>query len=183
MPKTRNHDSGAATPPVVRLRGERGVAMVEMALVFVLFVMMVWGVITFGVAYQLRENMTHAAQEALRAAVVSPDEATMNSNAVARARSLMTADLGSSRADAPASPLATCSTNEASGNGYLDICTNYTGTAASGSRYPQCNDPLGGECMTVTIAYHWGDSPLVAPIPGIFAFMPTTLTVTATGRV
>jgi Flp pilus assembly protein TadG len=151
--------------------------MIEMAIVFALFVLLVWGVISFGVAYQLRENMTHSAQEALRAAVVASGDSAKDTAAIAAARSTLSANLGT-RSHAPASPDPVCS-REAAGDGFLDVCTDYSPTTG----FPTCNDPIGGECMTVTVKYHWASSPLVAPILGISDFIPSTMTVTATGRV
>jgi Flp pilus assembly pilin Flp len=58
-----------------RRRGvdEDGAALVEFALVFVLFMMLVWGVIAFGSFWATQQAITHAAAEGARAMVGSLD--------------------------------------------------------------------------------------------------------------
>src|SRR5260221_13818961 len=57
-------------------RSESGVAVVEFAFVLVLFTMLLWGIISFGYAWSLKEQMQHAAQEGIRSALVTPSGAT-----------------------------------------------------------------------------------------------------------
>jgi Flp pilus assembly protein TadG len=52
-------------------RGQRGQALVEMALVIVLFVTLVMGVLEFGRAWMIANMITHAASDGARAAAVS----------------------------------------------------------------------------------------------------------------
>lgn len=52
-------------------RSERGVAAVEMAIVFPVFVMFLFGILDFGINWQHRLQSTHAAREVSRAASVA----------------------------------------------------------------------------------------------------------------
>lgn len=49
-------------------RGEDGAVIVEFAVVFMLFIMLVWGLITYGVIFAVQQSLTHASAEAARAA-------------------------------------------------------------------------------------------------------------------
>jgi Flp pilus assembly protein TadG len=145
--------------------------MVEFAFVLVLFVMMLWAIISYAYAWSLKEQMYHAAQEGLRTALVTPapqdDDATKQSAAISSAEQRMTGMLNSGQ-------LA-----------YLVITTpNKTGTT-----YPVCTDkngvPESGQprCMTVKLSYDWKHKPGIAPLPGIFDFIPDHITATATGKI
>jgi hypothetical protein len=52
-----------------RREGQDGAAVVEFAIVFLLFAMLVWGIITYGVIFAAQQTVTHAAAEAARATV------------------------------------------------------------------------------------------------------------------
>ena len=54
-------------------RGEEGVAAVEFALLLPLIVLLLFGIIEFGLAFNTRIQATNAAREAARAAVVGID--------------------------------------------------------------------------------------------------------------
>lgn len=55
---------------------EDGAAAVEFALVSVLFLMLVFGIITFGLVFALNHTLTHAAAEGARSALVAAGGAT-----------------------------------------------------------------------------------------------------------
>ena len=61
-----------------RDRGQRGAAMVEMALVLPILVMLLLGIFEFGRAYNAKITLTHAAREAVRELAITgdPDEAS-----------------------------------------------------------------------------------------------------------
>lgn len=54
------------------MREERGVAAVEFAIVSLVFIMLLFGMISFGFVFALQHNMTHAASEGARAALKAP---------------------------------------------------------------------------------------------------------------
>lgn len=66
----------------MRLRGEeRGAALVEFAIVLPLLVLLLFGVVEFGRAYNARIELTSAVREGARAAALSGDPQTATRNA------------------------------------------------------------------------------------------------------
>jgi len=53
-------------------QGDDGAAAVEFALVSLLFLMLVFGIVTFGLVFALNHTLTHAAAEGARSALVVP---------------------------------------------------------------------------------------------------------------
>ncbi len=50
---------------------DEGAVLVEFAIVFTLFISLLWGILMYGFVFALDQSMTHAAAEGARAAVVS----------------------------------------------------------------------------------------------------------------
>lgn len=174
---------------------DRGTSMIELVIVLSLvFLPLIWGLITFGYAFSVRENLTHSAQEALRRSVIGAQTAGMTNaqvecQALSEARSRMASIVGSHNG-ATASGLTSsetrCGTSGVA-NGGLDIGTNYVPGAPDGS-FPLCVDSSGAtisgsSCITVTMAYQYGKYPVISPLPGIFEVIPSTLRITATERI
>lgn len=55
---------------------EDGAVVVEFAVVFILFMTLLWGLISYGAIFAVQQSLTHAAAEGARAAVNVPDPAT-----------------------------------------------------------------------------------------------------------
>lgn len=89
-----------------RCRGERGAAVVEFSLVVGLFVMMLVGIIVFGLALSLKHNVTSAAASGARAAVGAPSEAVAVTQAVGQANAAMSGFSGNF--DPPVAAVANC---------------------------------------------------------------------------
>ena len=147
-------------------RGDDGTSMIEFVIVLTLvFLPLIWGLITFGYAFSVRENLTHSAQEALRQAVVAAQAAGVPNGqkssdgtattgieclAISNARSRMSGIIGRHN-QASSSTTATdtrCSSPVSAADGGLDISTNYVppttalnpdGTTADGT-FPACKD-------------------------------------------
>lgn len=86
---------------------QRGVAAIEFALVFVIFFLVLYGIISYGVVFAIQHSLTHAANEGARAAVA--DAANMGERVT---RATLTANnavawLGT-RAPAPAITFPPC---------------------------------------------------------------------------
>jgi hypothetical protein len=128
--------------------GQDGAAVVEFAIVFALFVMLVSGLIQYGAIFAVQQSITHAAAEGTRAAVnvVDPFEAD------ARARAVVADQL---------SWLP---------EGSWSVGPNPTVVVPCQS--PPY--PAGTECVEVEVAYDWANYRLV---PMIFRVaVPETLT-------
>lgn len=85
----------AAPPSGASDRREQGAVILEFALVTVVFLLMLWGIISYGAVFALHQSMTFAASEGARAAVGAADPA-----AVAEQATIQRLDwLGSRAAD------------------------------------------------------------------------------------
>jgi Flp pilus assembly protein TadG len=139
----------------MRQRAERrgdqsGTAIVELAFVLSLFVLLVFGGITFGYGYTIRENMTHATQEGLRDALVNGLDSSTNTCtsvvklrdciAVGDVRARMAGVVGTTRNQEPY-PIPTIGGTACNGpwaaqptgtvGGALQVCTDYNNTASA----------------------------------------------------
>lgn len=66
-------------------RNEAGAAAVEMALVLPILILLVFGIVEFGMAYNAKNTLTHAAREGARAfAIADPDLAPADVEAAVR---------------------------------------------------------------------------------------------------
>lgn len=131
------------------MTGEQGGALLEFALVFPVFVFVLYGLIAFGMILSAKNSLTHAAAEGARAAVGAPDDAT----AIARAKSQVNTSLG------------WMGTNYQSGD--------TTATAA------YCSGSSGARCITVTITYPYSTRPLIPTAPGLNLVTPSTISATS----
>jgi Flp pilus assembly protein TadG len=130
---------------------QRGSVLVEFALVFVLFVLVIYAVICFGVILSAKNSITHAAAEGARAAVGAVDDPlTPEDERVARAKAKVDDSL------------------DWFGSKYDPNDTTAT-IAPSGTK----------DCITVTITYPYGDRPIVPPPPGLGLATPSNLSSTA----
>lgn len=75
---------------VRRASGERGVTAVEFAIILPLLMMMIFGIIEFGRAYQARLTVTHAAREGVRVLAVTEDKVAAEAAALAAVTGLDT---------------------------------------------------------------------------------------------
>lgn len=113
-------------------RREDGAVVVEFAAVFLLFVTLLWGLITYGVIFAAQQTLTHAAAEAARATVsqASQDEAK---------------DLALSTAQ-----------------DQLDWLGTPGEPAREDVVFEPCAAPADDQtCVVVTYTYPWGTDPLV----------------------
>jgi Flp pilus assembly protein TadG len=154
-----------------RAQGERGTAIVEMAIVVPVFFLLIFGMMDFGWAFSIRENMIHSAQEGLRSALVAANANDQRCTALAGARQRMVGVIGATRAGAETltgspDPYSACT----------DPSADLTVTAVSAA----CG-ASGGTCLTVAMSYPYSqDTPI--PIPGYSSLVPKTITVTVVQR-
>ncbi|MEM7286963.1 MAG: TadE family protein [Actinomycetota bacterium] len=66
-----------------RSAGDRGVTAVEFAIILPLLLLLVFGIIEFGRAYQARLTVTHAAREGVRVLAVTENQAAAEAAALA----------------------------------------------------------------------------------------------------
>ena len=140
--------SGAGTGPK---RAERGSVLVEFSLVFALFVLLIYGLVSFGVILAAKNSLTHAAAEGARAAVaVVDDPMTADDERIERAK-------------------------EKVGQALDWFGSRYEPGDTTASIAP-CGT---AECITVKITYPYSTRPIVQPPPGLGLVIPSNLTSTA----
>nr|WP_246270643.1 TadE/TadG family type IV pilus assembly protein [Paraburkholderia solisilvae] len=134
-------------------RGERGATAVEFALLFPLFFIIFYAIVTFSLIFVAQQSLTLAAEEGARAALnfqQADNDADALAKRVAAACETATgmANWLAARADCEATP---------------NPCTY---------------DPTM-ECVSVTLSYDYAARPLVPPVPLLDIVLPAQLTSTA----
>lgn len=77
-----------------KIRSERGAAMVEFALILPLILLLLFGVIEFGRAYNVKVQLTGAAREGARVVALGGNEAASDARVVAAAPGLNSPTFG-----------------------------------------------------------------------------------------
>lgn len=129
----------------------------EFALVFGLFVFILYGLIAFGMMLALKQSMTNASAEAARSAVGITSDATAISKATTTAQQRLSWLSGSSWTSGQ--------------KGAVTI----TPTVAT------CNG--SGRCLTVVVTYSYSAHPLVPPAPGLGLVTPNSFSSTSTVQI
>jgi Flp pilus assembly protein TadG len=138
-----------------RNRAQRGAALLEFALVAILFFMLVFAIITYAYMMSFRSSLTQAAAEGARAgAVAAAGQAQANAQeAVNRAMDGYGVTCGSAGMTCSIPPPAPCVNN----------------TAA--------------DCVTVTVSYAYRANPRLPTFPGLGLTLPETLQFTSVAEV
>ena len=132
-----------------RWRDERGAALVELSLAIVVLLILVFGIVTFGLILSFKQGMTQAAAEGARAAAVAP---LSDAEAVAED--------------------ATARSVEA-----FDQQCNVGGlTCTFGPPRPCASPPTTRQCMQVELVYDYENFPILPRLPLLAALLPDTLT-------
>lgn len=140
---------------------DRGAVIVEFAILAMLFLMLLWGIIGYGVIFAVQQNMTHAASEAGRASVGSqPDRNASN-------------DIIQATAD-PIEAAAIKVVNDEQLDWHADLKAHATVTAD----VHECAYDTDLDCLTVTITYPWDTEPLVPTLVSVA--VPDELVATST---
>ena len=139
-------------------RDERGAALVEFALVFGLFVFILYGLIAFGMMLALKQSMTNASAEAARSAVGISDDASAITKATTTAQQRLSWLGGSDWSHGQ--------------KGAVTI-TPTVAACAGGS----------GRCLTVNVTYNYSAHPLVPPAPGLGLVTPNSFSSTSTVQI
>lgn len=134
------------------LRQQRGSTAVEFAMIFPLFFVVLYGIVTFSMIFVAQQSLTLAAEEGARAALTyqKSDNAT----------------------DALAARVATtCPT--ASG-----MLATMVASATCNATTAACNS--GMQCVNVVLTYSYVNNPLIPSLPLLGNVLPNTLTSSAT---
>lgn len=145
-----------------RARDDRGSVLVEFSLVFVVFVFVAYALVGFGMAINLKQNLTHAVNEGARAAIGAGGGCDVNDADPAAQTSCRDAKRAAAVSHAT-EDLAGQSGNvkqEATSkiSAVIAPCTGSTAT-----------------CITVSIPYDYKSVPIIPSAPGLGVVMPDTL--------
>lgn len=137
-----------------RREDETGAVVVEFAVVFIVFVLLLWGLVTYGVVFAVQQSLEHAADEATRVGYGQQDTAIIEQAAVDVINDQMQW-LGAAGAFDPA-----------------------TGDRAEVVPCPYTVDGRQPDCLEVEVTFDWADDAL---IPALFDVgIPDVLSATAT---
>jgi Flp pilus assembly protein TadG len=136
-------------------RADDGLSALEFAIVFPLFFLMFYAIVTFSLIFVAQQTLTLTAEEGARAALRYQKGATT----VAQALALRTA--------------ATCTT--AAG------LQNWLGSAATcAATNAPCTYDTTMQCVAVSVTYNYAAKPLVPTLPLLSIALPTQLAAKAT---
>jgi Flp pilus assembly protein TadG len=142
-----------AHAPRARYRS-RGASAVEFALLFPLFFLVLYAIVTYSLIFVAQQSLTLAAEEGARAALAYQDASTIAAALDARAAAACTA----------AANVSTWLANRA----------NCTATPAA------CSYDAALDCIEVTMNYNYASSPLVPTLPLLGMALPSTLSSSST---
>ena len=141
-----------------RQRDERGAEMVEFAFVVVLLIMLLYGIISYGLILSAQSTVTQAAADGARAGIVA------TSSAVAAAEAQAGSDISWMDKGACWEP------HVPSGQANAAIsCKAST---------ENCPSNVNNQCIKVTVAYNYASDPLFPILPGLNIITPSTISST-----
>lgn len=141
---------------------DSGAVLIEFSLVFVLFAFICYALVAFGLAMNLKSNLTHSAAEGARSAIgagtvdcVPTNGSQCESDKIAAATTRVADAVGGQSTDVR---------NEVAAVMTADIgnCDDVTVDAAP-------------YCIFVSIPYRYDQKPIVPSAPGLGVFLPNTL--------
>ena len=124
-----------------RLGEQDGVAAVEFAIVAMVFLVILFGILTYGFIFGLDQSMNHAAEEGARSAISTTSDAA----AITKAHDTALARLGWLGTRIQSSDI---------------VATVVTGT-------PDCDSNVSIKCIKVTITYPWSTRAIIPQFPGL----------------
>lgn len=156
---------------------EAGAETVEFAIVVVLLVMLVYGIISFGLILGAKVSITQATADGARAGIILATPAAAETAAVTQAANdLGWLGLGSCSSGTQMSCLTngtTCPSTYQSNGVYMCISATEAACASNGSN----------TCLNVGLTYYYANDPLFPEAPGLNVITPSTLASTSTLQV
>jgi Flp pilus assembly protein TadG len=145
---------GHARPLNARRRTQLGTMAVEFAMVFPVFFLVFYAIVTYSMVFVAQQSLTLAASEGARAALRYQPGATSAASALALRAS------------------AACAT--ATG-----LVNWLAGSAPCTATYAGCSFDATMQCVSVALNYNYASRPLVPPLPLIGLPVPARLTASA----
>lgn len=144
-----------------RQRDERGAEMVEFAFVVVLLIMLLYGIISYGLILSAQSTVTQAAEDGARAGIV----ASTTPLAIAE---------GQAGGDVSWMGKGQCYEPDA-----VPVPLGSTSSAISCVAVPEsCPSNVNNQCLKVTVSYSYASAPLFPILPGLGIITPSTISST-----
>lgn len=141
-----------------RQRSERGAEMVEFAFVVVLLIMLLYGIVSYGLILSAQSTVTQAAEDGARAGIVA------TTNAVAAAETQAGGDVTWMGKGACYEP---------------DVPAGVSTAAISCQAWTEnCPSNVNNQCLKVTVQYNYASDPLFPIMPGLSIITPSTISST-----
>ncbi|MGH2719138.1 MAG: TadE/TadG family type IV pilus assembly protein [Actinomycetota bacterium] len=149
-----------------RLRGDRGSVAVEFAIILPVFLILVYGGLSFGLAMSAKSIVTEAAADGARAAIGQ-------STAVAQGQTYSAAELVAQN------EAEQVLNNEGTGYKTYAVVTPTQSIAGDGT----CGSSLSAVCVTVSISFPYSAHPAIPNAPGLGLVLPTNVNAAYTVEV
>jgi Flp pilus assembly protein TadG len=133
---------------------QRGAVLVELSFAIVLLLLLIFGIVTFGVIFSFKQGMTQAAAEGARAAAIAP------------VGTASTAGLAAAEGSVDA----------------FDQDCNVAALSCNVTVAPCPNAPTS-ECVTVDLIYDYDSEPLLPPLPLLSTLLPSSLQSSSVAQV
>jgi Flp pilus assembly protein TadG len=137
--------------------------MVEFAIVIVLLIMILYGIISYGLILAAQSTITQAAADAARSGIVT-------TTPVATAEAQACTDIGwmDKTCGAPVTYDSTACT----------FSPNPADTITAFACQKACPSNINAQCLKVAISYNYSANPLFPELPGLGVITPSTLSST-----
>jgi Flp pilus assembly protein TadG len=160
-----------------RRQNEEGAEMVEFAIVIGVFILLLYGIISFALIFLTQTSAQQAVDDASHSALatynyqigIGSTISAAQTAAASKATSTINSDLSWLRSSG-----VSCNSSPLSKTNPMQCTTAFT----TGSSCASASSP-SAECMTITTAYDYCDDPLI-PNPVVGLVTPKTLTSTVT---
>jgi hypothetical protein len=119
-----------------------GVAAVEFAIVSMVFLVILFGILTYGFIFGLDQSLNHAAEEGARSAISAPDSPPLQQPALDKAKATALQRLG-----------------------WLGSRIQDSDVVAT--LVDPCPNDAAVTCIQVTITYPWNTRPIIPKFPGL----------------
>ena len=149
-------------------RGQKGAAAIEFAIIFPIFFLIFYAVVTYGLIFAAQQTITLAASEGARAAVryqSVKDEATRQSLRIAAA------------CDMSNKVLAWLKKTGGGAGGASGACASGITTTQVTADKTLCSSLNGVTCIKVLVTYDYDKAPLVPKLLGPLMGLPTPKTL------
>jgi Flp pilus assembly protein TadG len=159
--------------PARRLRADDGAALVEFTLVAGLLMLLVFGIINFGLILSFKQDVTRAAAEGARAAAVAIPSTTAGTNDPRRLAAVTATD------EAVDSFGKTCGAGGLTCNVSIHDCAD---PIPDTNGYHSGTGNTQPDCVTVELVYDYEANPLLVPVPIISAVLPDEIRAQSVAR-